>query len=137
MARELKPCGTFAAYARHLRKKEEPCDACKQAARDQKNVRADATRSESAAVVSLAIAAAPPAPPAAEEISELDDALENLRIVKAVMDEAPANAIGGLSKRREELVARIARLQTANKPKVSALDQLAQRRADRLAAAAN
>lgn len=28
MARELKPCGTYAAYHRHLRNREIPCEAC-------------------------------------------------------------------------------------------------------------
>lgn len=28
MARELKPCGTSAAYRRHLRRDETPCEAC-------------------------------------------------------------------------------------------------------------
>lgn len=31
MSRELKPCGTVAAYHRHLRHNETPCDACRQA----------------------------------------------------------------------------------------------------------
>ena len=31
MPRDLKPCGTQAAYKRHLRHGEEPCDACKEA----------------------------------------------------------------------------------------------------------
>ena len=31
MSRELKPCGTNAAYARHLANGEEACDACKKA----------------------------------------------------------------------------------------------------------
>jgi hypothetical protein len=31
MTRKLQPCGTRAAYARHLYKGEEPCDACKAA----------------------------------------------------------------------------------------------------------
>jgi hypothetical protein len=37
----LLPCGTFAAYRRHLRVKETPCEPCKQAARDQANARYD------------------------------------------------------------------------------------------------
>lgn len=28
---ELQPCGTAAAYTRHLRRSEEPCDACREA----------------------------------------------------------------------------------------------------------
>ena len=31
MPRKLQPCGTRAAYARHLYRKEEPCEACKAA----------------------------------------------------------------------------------------------------------
>lgn len=31
MARELRPCGTEAAYQRHLRHGEEPCEACDRA----------------------------------------------------------------------------------------------------------
>lgn len=30
-ARDLKPCGTVAAYRRHQRHGEEPCEACKKA----------------------------------------------------------------------------------------------------------
>lgn len=29
--RALKPCGTTAAYRRHLRRSETPCDACREA----------------------------------------------------------------------------------------------------------
>lgn len=35
--RELAPHGTPAAYARHLRAKEEPCDACKRAEADRQH----------------------------------------------------------------------------------------------------
>lgn len=31
MPRELKPCGTPAAYARHLRDRETPCQPCREA----------------------------------------------------------------------------------------------------------
>jgi hypothetical protein len=31
MARELKPCGTPAAYARHLYHDEPPCESCRAA----------------------------------------------------------------------------------------------------------
>lgn len=34
MPRQLKPCGTEAAYQRHRRRGEEPCEPCKQAARE-------------------------------------------------------------------------------------------------------
>jgi hypothetical protein len=45
MARELKPCGTIAAYQRHLKHSEQACPACLQAVRDrdaqQKQARQD------------------------------------------------------------------------------------------------
>jgi hypothetical protein len=129
MARELKPCGTYAAYARHLRKQEEPCEPCKQAARDQKNDRVTAGLSESASRVALALAAEP----APEVLDELEEARDNLRAVKAAMTEAPANAIAALSKRREELVRRIVVLSKSNEPEMSVFDQLRQRREERLA----
>lgn len=28
---DVKPCGTFAAYRRHLRHGEQPCESCRQA----------------------------------------------------------------------------------------------------------
>jgi hypothetical protein len=130
---ELKPCGTYAAYRRHLRNSEAVDDACAEAARVQKNSRVDAGRAESAAVVAIAVASEP----AVESVDELDEALENLRIVKAAMTAAPANAIAALSKRREELVRRVSVLQKSNEPELSALDQLAQRRADRIANSAS
>ena len=122
---ERKPCGTYAAYRRHLRANEAVDEACAAAAREQKNV-----RKQGPAMVSVLESA-----PVVDSVDELSEALENLRIVKAAMEVAPANAVAPLSKRREELVARIAKLQNADKPEVSALDQLAQRRAERLAAA--
>jgi hypothetical protein len=32
---DLKPCGTVAAYMRHYRRGEEPCEECLQAKRDR------------------------------------------------------------------------------------------------------
>ena len=37
MPRELKPCGTVAAYERHRRHGEEVCDACREARRVHSN----------------------------------------------------------------------------------------------------
>ncbi|MSS84978.1 hypothetical protein FYJ24_09420 [Actinomycetaceae bacterium WB03_NA08] len=42
MPRKPSPCGTEAAYKRHLRHKEEPCDACREAHRNlQRSKRAN------------------------------------------------------------------------------------------------
>ena len=35
MSRELRPCGTWAAYMRHVRAGEDPCEACREAARSK------------------------------------------------------------------------------------------------------
>ena len=133
MARELRPCGTFAAYQRHLRKKEPICDLCAEAAREQKNTRVDSGRAESASLVALALAAEP----APDVLDELDEARENLRAVKAAMSEASANAVAALSKRREELVRRIVVLSKSNEPEMSVFDQLRQRREERIAASSH
>lgn len=37
MARKLKPCGTYAAYARHLKHGERPCEPCTLANRERYN----------------------------------------------------------------------------------------------------
>ncbi|GAA4923396.1 hypothetical protein [Nesterenkonia rhizosphaerae] len=41
MSRELSPCGTEAAYRRHLRAKESACDDCKRAAAEARKARLD------------------------------------------------------------------------------------------------
>lgn len=133
MARELRPCGTFAAYQRHLRDEEPPCAPCAEAARTQKNTRVNAARVESASRVALALAAEP----APDVLDELDEARENLRAVKAAMTTAPANAVAALSKRREELVRRIVVLSKSNEPEMSVFDQLRQRREERIAASSH
>jgi hypothetical protein len=55
--RKLKPCGTYAAYARHLNNNEKPCDACREA-----NTALRRTRREDPYVVEMnkALAASPP-----------------------------------------------------------------------------
>ena len=129
----LHPCGTYAAYKRHVRTGTPIDDLCAQAGRDEKNNRLAAARVQSAAVVTLAVAVEP----VVDSVDELEECLEYLRIVRAARSEAPANSIAGLSKRREELVARIAKLQLAKVPKVGVLDQLAARRAERRTASAH
>ena len=129
MPRVLQPCGTPAAYRRHRRRGEAVDDACARAARNQKNERVSSKRDATAAVVQLAIAAAPPV---SEDIDPLAEARESLRMVKAAM-EAGAPGTAALSKQHMELVSQIARLEAASKPRESKLDELARRRADRIA----
>lgn len=137
MARELQPCGTVAAARRHQRdpgKYGPMCDECQQAIRDEKNGRKDAERAGSAADVAAAVAAEP----AVGEVDALAEALDSLRIVRAVLrsDATPANTIAGLTKRRDELVDRVGRLRAEAVPvEVSRIDELTSRRRKGRAAA--
>lgn len=130
----LAPCGSFTAYKRHKRNGEPVDEACAQAARDQKNVRAAEKRDETAEVLRLAIADAPPEP---ERIDELAEARLNLSIVRAAMQAGVPTGLAALSKQYADLVALVKRLEAQENPEVSALDQLAQRRAERLAASSH
>ena len=134
MARPLADCGTFSAYKRHRRNGEAVDELCAKAARDQKNVRAGAKRDATAKVVHLAIVNAPPEEPGIDELAE---ARINLSIVRATMQAGVPTGMAALSKQYADLVALVKRLENAAKPEVSALDQLANRRAERLAASAN
>ena len=137
MAKELQPCGTIAAARRHQRNPERfgpLCEACAQAIRDEKNGRKDAERAESAEQVRAAVAAEP----VIEDVDPLEEALDNLRIVRAVLrsEGTPANTVAALTKRRDELVDRIERLRAAVAPvEVSVIDELTSKRRERRAAA--
>jgi len=131
MGRQLAECGTFTAYKRHKRNDEVVDDACAQAARDQKNPRAAAKRDATAEIVHLAIVGASPEEPG---IDELEKARWNLGIVEVTMESGVPTGMAALSKQHADLVALIRRLEAAVSPEVRALDQLANRRAERLAA---
>lgn len=134
MSKQLQPCGTPAAARRHRRAGEPVCDECAQAIRDEKNGRKDAERAESAEMVREAVAAEPPV----EDVDPLAEAMDSLRIVRAVLrDEGtPANTVAALTKRRDELVDRIGRLSAASAPaEVSVIDELTSRRSERQATA--
>jgi tRNA uridine 5-carbamoylmethylation protein Kti12 len=134
MPRPRAACGTLAAYRRHKRMDEPVDDACAAAMLADKQAHRQEEREADANVVKLAIAAAPPI---AEDTDELQELRDNLVIVKATMLDAPSNTIAALSKRRQELVADIRRLEKQARPEKSALDQLADKRAARLAAASS
>lgn len=136
MPRELKPCGTLAAYRRHRRHGEQACEACLAAVAADKAERKVEGRKREAAVVRLAVAAQPIVQ-ADEGIDDLADARQNLRLIRAAMDEATPSSMAALSKRRDELVDRIKKLEARTKNEGGGLlDQLAARRAARIAGAA-
>lgn len=135
----MAPCGTITAYQRHKRRGEPVDDACAQACRDQKNRRVGAKQAAVAEAVRLRIA--DEVPPAGEgpleRIDELAEARENLQMVKAAMRTGVPTGLAALSKQYADLVVLVKRLEAEKAPEVSALDQLAQRRAERLAKTAN
>lgn len=131
MGRPLKPCGTFAAYTRHKKAGEDPCDACMQAMRDQKNERVVAKR-RAAGVARLALV-----PDVEPDVlpDRLEVARDSLGIVEAALKspDTPGGSIAGLTRRREELVEKVLALSRPVGEELSAIEQFAARRAGRVA----
>lgn len=130
MARVLKPCGTSAAYRRHLRNGEEACAECKTAVAREKQERLDGDRA--VRKVAALVAVEPLPEPESEVFDPLQDAKENLEIVKAALREAVPREVAALSKRRQELVALIDDL--GGVKEISLADQLADLRRRRAGA---
>lgn len=137
MARPPAPCGSFTAYKRHKRNEEPVDEACAQAARDQKNDRKVKGDGERAAAVRAHLAAVPEVDASVRAIDELDEAYETLEWIKAQMASGVTQGAAALAKQRMELVGLIRQLESASKPEVSALDEIARKRAERLAASSN
>lgn len=99
VARELKPCGTTAAYRRHLRKGQRPCKACMAAARDEKRAQRAASLEEDVLL--------PADAPVRERLAELRWQAELLRqsIIWAATH-SPAR-LPSLSKERRETLEEI------------------------------
>ena len=149
MARELKPCGTWAAYKRHLRAGETPCEPCRQAARDQKNDRNEARRRARQAVGFEPDRERPAVghlrPVGDDELADLtleplQVALQDLRQIEAYMtseDPLIPTQFTNLSRRREELVDRVRSLRPDSEEGSDVLDELAKRRQRRGPVTAN
>lgn len=137
MARPLAPCGSFTAYKRHKRNDEPVDEACAQAARDQKNDRKAKADGERAAAVRAHLAAVPDVDGTTRAIDELDEAYDTLEWIKAQMDSGVTQGAAALAKQRMEIVGLIKRLENVSKPEVSALDEIARKRAERIAASSN
>lgn len=120
----LKPCGTPAAYRRHLRNDEEACAECKAAVAAEKMAKLDGDRDLRSVSVLASVSDTDES-----EFDPLGDAKDNLRIVKAALREAVPREVAALSKRRQELVSLIAEL--SGKKEVSLGDQLAEIRSRR------
>ena len=121
MARPLKPCGTFAAYRRHLRAKETPCKPCRQAARDQKNDRKDAQRTKAAE-------AARDAMPPVEEIDRRQILLEVLASLRGQLSEAPPQSVASIAKQIRDTVDALEGPGEKSQVVVNPVDEIAKRR---------
>lgn len=125
MARELKPCGTPAAYRRHLRAKEPACEPCKEAWREQKNQRKDEQRSEAAEAARVAT-------PPVEDVDRRQILLEVLASLRGQLREAPPQSVAGIAKQIRDTVDALGGPEEA-KPvvPVNPVDEIARRRAER------
>lgn len=135
MPRDLKPCGTRAAYVRHVRRGEPVDEACAQAARDQKNGRVEARRGSLAAVVPMPPADAEPDDSASDSVDLLAKARWRVAAAEELI-RAGAPGSAALLKQHAADVAEVKRLESAGRAKESKLDELANRRAARLAGSA-
>lgn len=149
---KLAECGTWSAYRRHLRRGEEVDDACREASRAQR--RKQRAREAGKAAVTAELSKGTDAD--IEKVSQLiaygqfedvdvptfEDPLESarwrLRRVRAALLVAGPRDVAPLAKAEQEIVAELAVLvaPAESEKKVSALDQLAAKRAERLAEAA-
>ena len=131
--KELKPCGTSAAYQRHLNRGEIPCEKCKKAAREARYERhRKQVIHESAQNVNSVIGV--------DDEAVLRETLAWL--IKQREDASPREAASIAKGIRDTLVA----LRELREPRVkqesavNVIDEIAQRRklrADRIAKAAN
>ncbi|ASN52502.1 hypothetical protein [Sinomonas sp. R1AF57] len=141
--RRLAPCGTPAAYDRHRRRGEPVDDLCARANKEaslerqrKRRVRAQKARARAddarrlGSAVRLAPVADLPLTPGddASDPNPLTDAREDYRLVMTALSRALPREVPALSRRREELVQRIADLK-AQKDAIPFADRLAEARA--------
>lgn len=124
MMRALKPCGTYAAYRRHLRAKETPCEPCKQASRDQKNQRKDAARKAAAEE-------AREAAPAVVEIDRREVLLEVLASLRGQLQVAPPQSAGSIAKQIRDTLDALNPEKPESEQVVNPLDEIARKREER------
>lgn len=145
--------GTWTAYKRHMRNKDEPCQPCRDAATEQRRKQHQREDGTEAIVAELSKGSDADV----EKVSQLvaygqfedvdvpvfEDPLEaarwRLKRVRAALLVSGPRDVAPLAKAEADVVAEISRLSSASKQekKVSALDQLARKRADRKSEAAS
>jgi len=143
MARPKAPCGTYAAYRRHLREKTPVCAPCRDAKRENSRARSQSAASrlaKQAALEAEKAATVVPAPVAVTTDTSVLTRLETLEamletsktVIAALATTDPARAYLQMREQRE-ILREIAELQSqGEEQKESTLgDQLAAARAER------
>ena len=129
MARDLQPCGTTAAYQRHRRRREDPCDDCKRAWREAKAAKVEDRRG--AAVV----AARDARPPAGEQFDQVAILEEVLSTLRGQLREAPPQSVAAIAKQVRDTTSELAQLKSKVGAPVAGMgggvDDIAARRAER------
>lgn len=137
MGKAPSPCGTPAAYRRHLRHKESPCAACRKAKRGEARQQRDEARKTEVTTIPTRpplVAAAPPAPassgPVSSEKGDLEMARDSLvKAIDVVRLDDPTRLPGLVRELRETWKALRAEQDKAGAP--AAEDEFAKARAAR------
>lgn len=148
MPRELKPCGTHAAYVRH-RKYGETCLVCKESEAERMALKRAARREAEVAVAPSDVFQSqtvsvgqvvrqgdePVQVVVPDSFDPVDSAKWRLAKVRGAMAVSSPRDMAALAKVEAEIIALLNELAAPKEEKkVSALDQLAAKRAERLAA---
>jgi hypothetical protein len=131
MPRPLAPHGTVAAYKRHLKLRDEPCDACRDAKRAARRDEYESAKSQQHKSGDSAGSSAG----TSEDIADLADIARTLSVsMRAVAEDAPEKVAPLARELRATLLAMNA---GSEKPKeLSLAEQLAEARAARASRAA-
>ncbi len=91
MSKPLQPCGTEAAYRRHLYHKEQPCEACKKASRADWKQRQE-KKKDAQILKTLQVADTLPV------LDEKQILEETLKVLRAQLQDAPPQAVASIAK---------------------------------------
>lgn len=127
MTSKLKPCGTAAAYRRHLRNDETPCDECKRAVREQEQARRAARRAEAVQAAREAM------PEPTDEVDRRAILLEVLSELRGQLREAPPQSVAAIAKQIRDTVDAL-EAGDGEQAQVNPIDEIARRREARLKA---
>ena len=127
MTSKLKPCGTVAAYRRHLRNGETPCDECKRAVREHEQARRAAKRAEAVQTAREAV------PEPTDEIDRRAILLEVLSELRGHLNTAPPQSVAAIAKQVRDTVDAL-EAGEGEQAQANPIDEIARRREARLRA---